>query len=679
MELLSCYAKMDPDKTDSLYSLDLLRFGLNQVVFGISNPLDIRTNTRMFVLVTMGVSVQVLFSAVVNNILADRLNTGLLVFACRPANRNAQDAIRKVADRFPQFTSENNQRNPVKEYIDDPVRIRRILHALAKNQTTGFVRLHDDEQIEIDRLSMDGQAISYRLDRFDLGDSSGNACEDLLESNPQMEIYLSGYNSVYFSKVSNLGVKGVEFRSEVPKVLLRYRHRFQRRLQAPDEFEIEIRHPRLACLNFKAALHDMSYQGVSFRAPFYEWWLRTCKTVEGIIRFRGRYVWRGSARIRYVRVVRMSTDVEMDLSIAYLLQLLHVNQASKQNWEKIVNRYLHPNTGCDAIWTDEIWSLYQDSGYFRLSGKSPIDFDDLRVDFGRTNRLLDAWPELGCRIVWFSESGVDATLSVTRQYKYTWLFHQLAKRRRMKNGDTSKGALGDVYRRAFEYMQAQQDFHWHLGYFEAGVGWHHRILSGFFDRYKNSPHVFIEPFRLMEFTCSQRLSFSGLYRIDTADDAETSQLLDWLNAHRPTVYREALDYVPERMGLDYMKAIMKGAGFASERKILVAGKNGRMVASAVCESGQNGLNLFRLYDGVRMFALTPEGHYAFGDLLEAAKLWYRGLGKKAFVLFDENNDKLHWLPTGKYQDLGKGSLAIYSKELIPDFLEYIQEISTRDT
>src|SRR5262249_52722598 len=154
---------------------------------------------------------------------------------------------------------------------------------------------------------------------------------------------------------------------------------------------------------------------------------------------------------------------------------------------RFVGDRLYPATRAIGDGGEELWEVYQRSGYFALSGKEPRVFAQRQLEFQEAGRKLARAPELGCRVVWSSPRGVECTVSVNKVYRYSWLGHQMARRPTQTGPDaasaslvpasapigvpqgassSAKEALRETFLRAFEAAHADPDIRWFVGYIE---------------------------------------------------------------------------------------------------------------------------------------------------------------------------------------------------------------------
>jgi hypothetical protein len=336
-------------------------------------------------------------------------------------------------------------------------------------------------------------------------------------------------------------------------------------------------------------------------------------------------------------------------------------------WTNMVARQLHPSTDNVTDWKGQAWDLFERSGYFSLSGKLPEEFDELRRDLVEVTGRLAQATHLSCQTTFRSDRGIEASFWSLRAYSGTWLGHQLAK---LPSRTQPGAALRNIYLRAYETAQHAENSQWLLSYVESHVKWNHAVHLDFARRHSSKLACAL-PFLLTEGRCdSERAEEHDLYVIGPATRSEKAELWEVMARSRPEAYLEALDLVPSRWDLSEIASSWKGVGIERSRSFYVARRNGKAVAAGIFETGQNGTNLFRLLDGVRLFALDSEGNDAFPALIEHARQHYRTRGKKSFVHFVEE-ERPGFVEAAGLRSLGPGFIWIASAELLPDFLEHV--------
>jgi hypothetical protein len=196
----------------------------------------------------------------------------------------------------------------------------------------------------------------------------------------------------------------------------------------------------------------------------------------------------------------------------------------------------------------------------------------------------------------------------------------------------------------------------------------------FASRYSRSSNSFLMPFRLIEVTCAPlRYPRPSKLNISPADYNETLLLLSHMCEHQPLPYVQALDLTVETVDMVSLRRDFVRAGLRRDRCIITARWSQAPVAFAILESADSGMNLFSLYDSVRLVPLNERGRDTFAFLLEEARVWFSKQGKERFVCFFEA-DESDYLRHCGLSDLGPGWMVIVSAKLVPAFLENINEV-----
>lgn len=484
-------------------------------------------------------------------------------------------------------------------------------------------------------------------------------------------IELCGYNSVYRMDVPQLERWRDGFVSPVPTRVERIRHRWSRRGKVNGSWMVEFLHPLWNVPVIRRELRDVSFGGICF----------ACE-IDGDLVFPGlrlpllKVIGPNGESVQLngqVRSVQPGRDGQTSVCGMSISPSLAEDDAS---WTQFVLKTLNANTDSGPEWTEQLWELFEASGYFNLSGKNPDAFDEIKRSFGAVAERTATEVRLSCQAVWPSERGVEATCSVLKAYEGTWMLHQVAKRRGgFRTNGVAPHVLRDIYMRSFEHVQADPSFQWAISYVEASVPWMQRSHIAFATRHEGEMAMAL-PFRLMEASCATRGDV-GNRRYDIAPMTfdERIQLLSVLVQSKSTPYIESLDLVPSRFMLDAAGRAWGDANLDRSRTVLVARRGSRAVAAAILETGEVGTNLFRLLDGVRLFALTADGVDAYPALLEEARSWYRARGRESFIyLWEDLKDVAH-TRAARLKDLGEGRFWAVNTELLPEFLEFVFELT----
>ncbi|MDP2304994.1 MAG: hypothetical protein Q8P18_03095 [Pseudomonadota bacterium] len=483
------------------------------------------------------------------------------------------------------------------------------------------------------------------------------------------EVELHGYNSIYRFSVTRI----IRIRDRVavplPARLVRMQNRASRRADAPAGYSISFTHPVLPELNVRRPMRDISSNGLSFDTRVDQ------DMVCAGLRLRDIVVTTPlGATLHFDAEVRIVHPPREGRGATCGLRLRPSTEADALRWNQVVGSVLNPTTRLGATWSEDTWSLYTASGYFSLSGKAQAHFGALKAPFATAARKVDAAPQVGCQVVWPSERGVEASISLLKVYEHSWFGFQIAKRQGAPpDGHTGRQVLRDIHLRAFEHAQTDPDLRWTTGLIQASAQWSKLVHYDLAQRYADSGFAAVVDFHALEIDVPLRVAKLDP-NVGLASEDERDVLLDALVARRPWAYRQALDLVPERFDLLTLKALWAKAGLTRERELLVVRNGTKVIAAATVESADVGLHLFKLLDVVRLYAVSVDGVHAFPALLDAAAAWYRARGRASFTcLLEEGTPACASRLSPR--DLGAGALTVLSTNLLPSFLEHLYEVT----
>ncbi len=554
---------------------------------------------------------------------------------------------------------------PSIELMTDIARIEARIRSLAAQEAQAIVRTAGG--------IVRGRLVAALSDgSFPLQLASGSPIPDA-----PFELELQGYNSVYRFGVKRLLRMGDRVAVPLPACLERLQHRKSRRADAPANLVISFPHPVFAELQVRRAVRDVSRHGVSFETRVDQDILCAGLRLHDVV-----LTTQHGATLHFDGEVRIVHPPRDGRGAACGVRLTPRSVPDATRWGQLVGTALNPHTRLGATWSEDTWELYTASGYFSLSGKSQAHFGTLKGPFASVTRKVDSAPQVGCQVVWPSERGVEASLSLLKVYEHTWFGFQMAKLKGAPpDGASGRQVLRDIHLRAYEHAQADPELRWTTALVQATAQWSKLVHYDLPHRYLHSGLSAVVDFHALEIDVPARPPRSPDENVGFATLHEREALLEALVPRRPLVYREALDLVPERFGLEKLRGEWSAAGLTRERDLLVARRGGRMIAAATVESADPGLHLFNLLDLVRLYAISVDGASAFPALLDAASAWYRARGRASFtcLLEEESTDcAVKFSP----RDLGAGALTVLSTELLPSFLEHVTEVTaprlTRD-
>lgn len=448
-------------------------------------------------------------------------------------------------------------------------------------------------------------------------------------------------------------------------------HRRQmRRVPVPSGAKVLLR--GLPGHDMDLCMHDVSFGGVSATLDATvgcEALARGATVPEVIVTWRGGPGLRFSGHIRHRSAGPRAGDHMIGL------RLCDAPEDQRERWAREVETLLYPNTRSYGHDYASIWNLFEESGYFDISQcvQQTADFLQLRSAFETSYGKIDGAPELGCLATWQSPTRVEASITGLRVWSRSWFGMQLARnpvRPHIVRSDSAP--LRDIIFHVFERAGANPDLDWIVHYVRDDSPGFSRVL--FRDLVLSVPGSCGVPFEAWKFDVTM-LGDWTMPNVSTATPAERDAVLATLPALRPRPYLEALDLLPERFDQAELREQWEAHGLQRERALLVAREDGEVVAAALVEACEDGLHLYGLLDGVRLFELRPGGRDRFPALLVAANEWFYAMGKSAFVCFDEDAQGDLMQSCGG-SSLGRAVTTYLPRTATPQLLERVAELTT---
>lgn len=551
----------------------------------------------------------------------------------------------------------------VHEEFRDPERMQKIINALSILTGEGTLRgAGIMAHLRLEGLADDGSVIWLHDETLkDWGDGP-------------WAIEVVGYNSLYNIYFETAKTEAGRTITAPPRLVTRTRHRFFRRATMTSPRKVRYLHPRWNDDGVsEGVIKDVSYGGMSFefdsdksvlfpglRIPMF--------TVEG----------QDGEPIRLTGVIRSVTSSPTAGKMLCGVAVSPWCAEDEPHWIRVVATQLHPRTDTSENLLEELWNLFDTSGYFNLAGRSAEDFAALKRKFFTVGRRAADAPHLICQAVWPSPKGIEGSVSFLKAYDTAWMGHQLAKRhgRNASPGVEPAQVLRDVYCHSFEHPQTDPDLRWIVGFVEGEVRWVQGSHLEFVRRRESTGEVLGVPVHMMSAKCNEESKVSGDgVIIEPATPLEKQLLARRIARTRPACYVDAYDYVPERIGLERVTDLWRASGMERERAIFFARSKDRPVAALVVESGEEGTNLFRLLDCCRVFPIASQVDPAvYALLIDEARRWFKARGRTEFLFFREDMDDSYVEPA-RLAEISMPYMWIVSARLVPDFLEHVSEVA----
>jgi hypothetical protein len=598
-----------------------------------------------------------------------------------------RDTVESVLELLKKLTAGGGSVHPTSyegttEVIRSPERLRTILRGLfATGSTSRLLGLEHGSRHELMLRPMTIRA----GDELPLIFEASGRCPT-----PPFDIEMMGYLSNFLMRVDSTSQRDRRLRVAMPAELVRTRSRHYRRVAPPAGARVSFVHPLFPEVSIERPIRDLSLRGLSFlMAP-------KDAMFPGLDLPQVQIDWPGRLRVLFsgrIRHVTSDTATGSDFCGVDLVPIRHVTSDTatgsdfcgvdlvpqeledEERWRDATARIFHPDTRIGVGWHRELWELYDASRYFGIAGRAEPDFRRVRRSFAKVNRAVA--PAIACQVVWPSQRGVEASISMMKVYSGTWVGAQLARRPGLPpEGLTNRRVLRDTILHGFEHLQRDPGFTWLMSWVRNDSPFARRLFCELAERFAaDGRRAAIVPFRAMEGRCDRAgLEPPAGLSVAPARADELDTLLKVIEHTRSEPYIDAHDFVVDRFDLRQVRTAWANSQLVRDRQVLVARRGGRPIAAAVLELAEDGLHLFGLYDTVRLFALGAPGEQGFTELLEGAREWYRQRGKEKYMYFMEGGDASHAAQAGLI-DLGEATLVILAAELMADQIEHAWEIT----
>lgn len=550
----------------------------------------------------------------------------------------------------------------VRERVEDPARIATLCELLARNRSRGLLRGDGAKPIRITATAIDLQAKTITWE----------ARHRLPQ--PPFRIEWVGYSNQYAFTVEELEWRDGALTTPIPERLVRCRRREVARANVPDTLQVRFRHPLWPDVTVERSVRDVSFRGLGFWSDPVEDLVYPGLRVDGVeVLAPDRDPIRLCAEVRLV-AVEAAPDGR---GRAVGMRVTPAGEEDAAAWSNLVGEMLHPTTRSGMDRAEAVWDALQGSGCFRLSGKAPS-----RDAYLATAERLRDWPEIASQAVVVDSVGqVESTLSMLKAYEHTWFAHHGARRPGERAGGSSRRALREVWLRSMEEASADPQTRTLACFVKDGVRWLQGALVDFARSREHTRLAAAVPFTLFEGRpeAAEAPLPEGI-EVATPNPGEWRTALECFGRALPKLYVEAFDLLPARFDLGRTRATWQEARLRRARVMRVAKRGGRVLAAAVLDDVEPGVNLSNLLSGVRLIAIRPEVEPAALEaalvaLLRDAARWYQERGSEQFVYYGLGEDLRHAEEAG-YSPVGPGWVWLQSTALMAEWTEHVYELTS---
>lgn len=480
-----------------------------------------------------------------------------------------------------------------------------------------------------------------------------------------LRVWASGYNSVY----ELVWPDSAAFAAE-PREIVRVRRRRHRRVAAPPRVTVEFQHPLWPTLTATRKVTDVSADGLAFRTD----------TADDAL-FPGLPLtitvqWKRGRRYRFRAVVRHCSPGPKNGEDICGVSLHPADAQTEKEWVDELEPLLHPTTFLSPAAT-ELWDLYAESGYFRLSDKEPPEFAPLHRAFARQRARLARHPEVGAHFGREVAGQLQAAVGQIETWTGSWLIFQGARR---SSGRPLAAAgddiLRDLYMHAYEHVAARAEARYLISYVQDVARFSRLCQHDLGVRLAQLGVASVSPFRAIELRVDDMNAPAAPpgIAVARASAAERELLASAIALARHPIHVDAMGLGGRRLELGTVAGRWRAAGLQRAREVIVARDRGVTEAALVLDAADDGAHLFGLLDVARFVPMSSAARSYLPLLLAEAARWYARLRKQKFVYFEEGDGLPDLLHPGA-RDLGLAHAVVIPVELLPEQIEHVFEIT----
>jgi PilZ domain len=454
-----------------------------------------------------------------------------------------------------------------------------------------------------------------------------------------------------------------------------FRRSIRTRSEAAQDLELKLHHPRIAGLELIKPVLDVSAGGLSFPlAP-----------AEDLL-FPGEHLDKITVNlpqgpVQMEAIVR--SMYQSPLGAVCGLEILdHGGAAEAERWQRFVFHAAHPHLhlgGRDQV--RETWSVLQSSGYLEEATET------LRPQLEK--KYFVAWDRLAGQthvarfLLHYRETRPLGTVAANLIYPSTWMFHHLGIDEKVRKADR-KGMFDlarEIYSGALYMIDHLADAKHFLFYVDTAKAWNEMMYGRFLRSYQQQEDFVYDSFSVYKCRPNCQLPEPVVdprsLRIVQADPDLLSALSEHLERDLPAVEYEAFCYDKGRIGLEHFTAETAALGYERTRTIFFAVDRGQPLAALIAETGEEGINIFGLFNRCWLVPLTVEAETddrVKDQLLRRAVEHYVTRDKPEFILVGswggEPEDLL--APLG-FHYLTDGLRWLARRNVLPAYVNYVEE------
>ena len=456
-----------------------------------------------------------------------------------------------------------------------------------------------------------------------------------------------------------------------------FRESFRVGLSEGPHLEVFFKHPRMPGLHLAKHVLDVSARGFSFPLDLNRDMLFPGERIKHVS------IKLPEGQVRTEAVIRSILRLGESSGFSCGVEILGFRtEREAEHWKRFVFQLGFPRTKLGGGSTvGEAWEILRSSGYVNEAT------EELRPYLAR--RFFVSWKKhseklnLGRYILFLKNGRPVGTVAGSLIYPHTWLVHHFGideQQRKMDRQDFFKLAR-EAYCGMHHLLSNMAPIEYFVIYADSGMAWN-QIMYGDFLRRSSARNEFVYD----EYSVYKHMLRSVLLepvpRPSSVEIVGGSQELErvlsrTLKARLHAVEFEAFCYKEREIGLFDFSRKCASEGYERERQIFFAVEGGKALAAMVAEIGDEGINIFGLFNKCWFVYIDPrtaQDDWIKERLLRRVISYYAERGKKEFIFLDNEgdiSDKL--LKSLDFRHVARGFRFLARTTILPAWMSYSDE------
>ena len=356
-----------------------------------------------------------------------------------------------------------------------------------------------------------------------------------------------------------------------------------------------------------------------------------------------------------------------------------------ERWTRLAFAAAHPRiTLVDGTSVSRGWEALVASGYVDLVEAERLP--ELGARFTASWERHVAHPEVSRFFLLLRDERPVGSAAASLLYPRTWMPHLFGIDAGERQGGVGRwhDYAREIYSGMMFLLRHMAPLDHFVFYFDAKKKFHDRAFGRFLRRYPVKDDFVYDGFKLFKCVLDEAPALAAAPPDDLEIVPGDPRLLRCLSRHLeqtlPAVEVEAFCLGEAEIGLDDFSRECAARGYERERRIFFALRHGEPLAALVAETGDEGINIFSLFNRCWLVPLDPgaaRDRRVEESLLRRARRFYLERDKQAFLLLGSLDGEPEAIEEERRLGLeyvADGLRWLARRSVIPAYMEYIENL-----